>query len=62
MKNKDYNEKLESTALETENMANKGKAKWQTPELFVISMDQTHSGTNFVVPSLEGVFYNPGTS
>jgi len=50
-----YDDKKEQIETSKENV----KAEWSTPELTVISMDQTNSGTAFTVPTMEGSFYSP---
>ena len=35
------------------------KLEWKAPKLITLSMNETKTGTNFIVPFMEGSFYNP---
>ena len=49
----------ENKKQDIENLNKPAKLAWQVPELTVISMDQTNTGTFFIVPNMEGSFYAP---
>ena len=50
---------IQNEKQDIDNSNKQEKLEWQVPELTVISMDQTNSGTFFIVPAMEGTFYSP---